>query len=200
MSSISSAGAGAGLFQYFKSIGAAGSSDASTNAAATDSTAATGSPFTVTSDAQTSGQHVQGHHRHGKGGGQFFKKLQDAVSSALQQAKSSGDSADPNQVVQDAIAKVLKEQGGPAAPGQSPAAGAPVDSDGDHDGSTHAVGSSQSASAQSAFAQTLQSFGIDASQFHSDFLAAIKDAKGGNVDPSTAFQSFPPGAQVDTTA
>ena len=37
-------------------------------------------------------------------------------------------------------------------------------------------------------------------QFRSDFLAAVKDAQGGQADPSTAFKSLPPGSTVDTTA
>jgi hypothetical protein len=28
----------------------------------------------------------------------------------------------------------------------------------------------------------------------------VKDAQGGQVDPSTAFKSFPPGSTVDATA
>jgi hypothetical protein len=45
----------------------------------------------------------------------------------------------------------------------------------------------------------LQAMGVDPQQFHSDFLAAVQGAQGGQVDPSTAFQSFPPGTTVNTT-
>ncbi len=31
-------------------------------------------------------------------------------------------------------------------------------------------------------------------------MAAIKDAQGGQVNPATAFQNFPAGMSVDTTA
>ena len=53
---------------------------------------------------------------------------------------------------------------------------------------------------QSDFAQTLQDYGIDSDQFQQDFQTAVQQAQGGQIDPSTAFASFPPGLIVDTTA
>jgi hypothetical protein len=179
MSSIS--GANQALYPYLQSLSANASSptvlDPST-ASATESTA-----------AGSSGQSVQGSGHHGSSG--FFKQIQEAVTNALQSA-ASGDSTDPNQTIADAIAQVFQNSG--AASTTTTAAGH-LDGDAEASGAADAE-----TSGPQAFFQTLQSNGIDPQQFHQDFLTAIKDAQGGNVDPSTAFASFPPGTLVDTTA
>src|SRR4051812_35054769 len=54
-------------------------------------------------------QELQHAHRHGGGHGQFFSKLQAAVTSALQSAQSDG-TTDPNQAIQSAIESVLTGQ------------------------------------------------------------------------------------------
>jgi cytoskeletal protein RodZ len=133
-------------------------------------------------DSQSTAQ-VQPHHHHHHGGNSAqFQQIQQAVTQALQQAQSD-PTADPNQVVEDAIQKAIAN---PTASDPSSAS--------DPTTSTTAAGSPE------AFAQTLQSLGVTPQQFHEDFLAAVKNAQNGNVDPAAAFQSFPPGVGVDTTA
>jgi hypothetical protein len=187
MSSASSVGGvGQGLYQFIRSISATSPSQP---AASTDATGST-----------SSAQGVQGSGHHHHGGGAQFKQIQDAVTSALQQAQSSGTTADPNKIIESAIAKVLKNAGSATsstgAAGQ--AASAASDGDGDHSHSTGGTTNAAPSSGGNPFLQALQSLGVSPQQFHSDFLAAIQDAKAGNPNPATAFQSFPPGTTLDT--
>lgn len=191
MSSISSIGQGA--YQFLQSI--SGNAPPVTNASS-----ATGVQIDSTSNAA---QTVQGsggghHHHHNQSGA--FSKIEAAVTGALQAAQSAGSSSDPNQVIEDAISKIFKNSSS-ANPQASPGSANPPGSDPDGDGSTNAAGQPDAGnSAQQSFFQSLQSLGVSPQQFHSDFLAAIKDAQGGNVNPSALFSSFPPGTTVDTTA
>ncbi|HEY7088767.1 MAG TPA: hypothetical protein VH518_11800 [Tepidisphaeraceae bacterium] len=144
-----------------------------------------------TTDGQQDGtEQAQGaHHHHHRFNSAQFAEIKDAVTSALQAAKDD-PSADPNKAVEDAIAKAL--QGGTSD--TAPTANQPADTN-------PAVASSTVPSdAKQAFGQLLQSYGVSAQQFHQDFLAAMKDAQAGNVDPSTALKSFPPGMSLDETA
>lgn len=145
-------------------------------------------------DSQEAAQGAKGHHHHHGQGGGFFQQIQTAVTQALQSAKSDS-SADPNQVVQDAIAKVLQSHGMSSAQTSSSTGTA---SQGATAGATGSTGQGGDASRQ-AFMQLLQANGIDPQQFHADFLAAIQQAQGGQVDPSMALQSLPAGSAVDTT-
>ncbi len=132
----------------------------------------------------------------------MFQQIEQAVTTALQSAQSGGSSSDPNKVVEDAIAKVLQQNGASGGTqgtvGQPPAAGADPDGDGDTDAAGQVDGND--GSARQAFFQLLQSAGISPSQFRADLLAAIKDAQNGQSDPSTAYQNLPPGLNVNTTA
>ena len=133
----------------------------------------------------------QGHHHKGQTN-PLFGQVQQSVSSALQTAQGNS-SADPNQIIEQAISSVIQQNGGSA-----------IDPDGDGDGGassgTAAAGStSGTTSTQQTFANTLKSYGIDPQQFRNDFLAAIKQAQGGQGDSSTAFSSFPSGLTFDTT-
>jgi hypothetical protein len=133
-------------------------------------------------------------------------KVQDAVTSALQSAQSD-PSADPNQTIQDAIAKVFQQNGARGPGGAQGATGGggprPPGPDGDGDGANgSAQGSSETGSSKmQAFFQTLQDqYGISADQFRQDFQSAVQQARNGQSDSSTAFRSFPPGTLVDTAA
>jgi hypothetical protein len=141
-----------------------------------------------------------GGHHHGHGG--LFKKIESAVTTALDAAKSD-PSADPNKVVQDAIAKVFQDNGG-APPADAGGANGGPQSTSDADGDQHAARQGNGAvdSARQAFTQTLQSFGVDPNQFHTDFLAAIQQVQSGGTSDSSSdlFKTFPPGSSVDTTA
>jgi hypothetical protein len=172
------------LYQFLQSISGNAQAQAASAASATASTEA------------PAGQAVQGaghHHHHGHGGGAGFKKIEQAVTDALQSANGSSD---PNKTIEDAIAKVFQDN----STTSSTTSGA-ADTDGDTDGSSATQASPQNdAAARQAFFQTLKSYGVDPQQFRQDLLAAMKDAQGGQVNPSTAFQSFPPGVAVDTAA
>lgn len=189
MSSVSGIGGSAqGLYQFLQSLSSTSSASSPTAASSSSSS---------TDATQTLGQALQGaagHHRHHGGGGGFMKQIQDAVGSALQSAQSSGSTTDPNQIVEDAIAKVL--QNNPSSTPASAQAGGANDPDGDGDGSSAASGGASSASGQT-FDQLLQSFGVSAQQFRQDFLSAVKDAQGGQMNPLTALQSFPIGSTLD---
>src|SRR5262249_6835868 len=160
-----------GLAQFFQSISASPSSPATPVVADAGTTA-----------GQEDGaeQSQAAHHHHHRFNSEQFAKIKDAVTDALQAAKDD-PSADPNKAVEDAIAKVL--QGGTSD--TSPSAIQPAD------GNPSVASSTDPSDAKHAFGQLLQSYGVSAQQFHQDFLAAMKDAQGGNVDPSTALKSFP---------
>ena len=188
MSAISGInGTGQGLYQFIQPLSgtAPAQSTAATSAAGAADQAAT--------------QGVQGaHHHHGHGHGGSIKQIQDAVNSALRAAQSDG-SSDPKKIVEDAIAKVLKNNTTAPANGAS---GQTSASNHDGDGDAGAAGKTDADqnSARQAFLQTLQSYGVSADQFRADFLAAVKDAQGGAVNPGAAFQSFPPGTTLDAIA
>ncbi len=178
MSSVN--GIGQDLYQLFQSLSAKQQTPPPAAGAAGAQT-----------DPQQAAQGTHGHHHHHGQGGAFFQQIQAAVTQALQSAKSDG-SSDPNQVVQDAIAKVLQAHG---AAGQAGSASSNQSAPTGGTGSTSQDGDAS----RQAFMQLLQANGIDPQQFHNDFLAAIQNARGGQVDPSTAFKSFPTGSGVDAT-
>lgn len=198
MSTIGSAGSVSGLYQFFHGV-SVNNSTTSTSATSTTSAA----DGTTSTDSSQTGQVSGHHHHHGGGGGAMFKQIQSAVTSALQTAQANGTDQDPNKVIEDAISSVLKNAGnGTSATGSSTTTGSTqsaTDPDGDGDGGASGAAEG-SESAQQSFFQGLQALGVDPQQFHQDFLAAVQNAQNGNVDPSTAFQSFPPGSGVDTFA
>jgi len=199
MSSVSINGSDSSLAQFFQKLSSSSSTSATSATAPAAPTVAPANADSTTNDSSAPARGAGGHH-HGHGG--LFKKVEAAVSSALDAAKSDPN-ADPNKVVEDAIAKVFKDNGG--AGGAVPAGGTQgangPDGDGDHDGGQAAGGTGDASAARQAFSQTLSAFGISASQFHSDFLAAVQDAQGGgSPDSSSLFKDFPPGSNIDTTA
>jgi hypothetical protein len=171
---------------------------AETQSQATAATSAANAAPTADTASNTD-QAVQGTHHHHHGHGAMFKKLEAAVTSALQAAQSN-TSADPNKVIQDAIEKFFKDNN--ITPRTPPADGQPGSAPPGSDNRTGAASQSAAAddSARQTFMQMLQTLGVDAQQFRKDFLAAIQDAQQGQVDSSTAFKSFPPGSSVDTTS
>jgi hypothetical protein len=183
-------GVGQGLYQFFQSV---------SNSASTPAASAAGANSTASTGQQVSGHHH--HHHHGGGdGGAMFQQLQSAVSGALQSAQGNS-SADPNQIIQDAIEKVMKNAGAGGANAASGALAQASGSDPDGNGDSDAPGKANNdgGAKNQAFVQMLQSYGVSPQQFHQDFLAAIKDAQqNSNTDPRTALQSFPPGSAVDT--
>jgi len=198
MSSLSISGVGQSLFQYLQGLSGQAQPPA-TDPTVSTAGAVSGADPTASPDAVGAGQ-AQGthHHHHGHGGG--FAKIQDAVTNALQQAKSD-PSADPNKVIEQAIAKAFQQNGGGAADGTNgisqPAGAVDPDGDGDTHGASQVGQGGDSVNQQ--FFQTLQALGVTPQQFHQDFLAAIKDTQSGQPDPSSAFANFPPGTNVDTT-
>jgi hypothetical protein len=195
MSSLSVSGLSQGLNQWFGSSSAASSASSTTSASnsapASPTSAGAASPAT-----QGTAQQIGGHHRHGHGGGKLFQQIQDAVTSALQSAKSGSGNSDPNQVIEDAIAKVFK-QAGKASP--TGAVGAQQAADSSSDDNVDAPGEADASnSSQTAFLKTLQSLGVSPQQFKTDFAAAVKDAQqSGNLDVSAALKSLPKGSTLD---
>lgn len=199
MSAVSSVGGSAqSLYQFIQSLGAGGTTQANPGAApdassstSSASSAGAGQPQQVASAGE--------HHRHHRGGGGgTFQKIESAVSSALQSAQTDGNS-DPNKVIRDAIAKVFQDQGaGASSAGAAQKSASDPDGDGNGDGPGKV--DSDGNSGRQAFLQSLQSLGVSAQQFHSDFLAAVQQAQDGQVNVATAMRSFPPGSTVDTIA
>ncbi|HZL37589.1 MAG TPA: hypothetical protein VFC78_19885 [Tepidisphaeraceae bacterium] len=183
MSTISSTS----LSQFFQSIAASAGSQASAPSSPVDATAADPSNSASVASTPPHG----GHHHHGGGG--KFAEIQSAVTNALQSTQS-GSSTDPNQIIEQAIEKVL--QGTSSSPATS-ATGADGAS-----GTAAAPSSSQPTTAAPAnsqtFFQTLQSMGVDPQQFHQDFMTAIQAVQqGGQPNPAMALASFPPGSGLD---
>jgi hypothetical protein len=189
MSSISGLGGGVqGLSQFIQSLSGASPTQAT---GATTSAATSGASIASDLAQAVSSGH---HHHHGHGGSGILKQIQDAVTNALQTAQTgSGSTSNPNQIVESAIAQVLKANSSattstgttnPATTGQATA----TDPDGDATGGGSSLAS---------FFQALQTAGIDPKQFQQDFVNAIKDAQGGTVNPATAFKSIPLGSTID---
>lgn len=202
MSAVSSS-SGAGLFQFLQGLSQYDQSPATSIASGTGSTGSVDTTGDANTQTSAATQGAQGHHHHGGGSGgngEFFQKIQQAVSSALQSAQSSGSTSDPNQIVENAIASVLgtgsSSNSSSSASGTTAADGSTSTTTNSNAGSTTTPGTSP----QEAFSNLLQSAGITAQQFHADFLSAVKDAQGGNVNSSTAFQNFGPGAALNTAA
>ncbi|MGA2443738.1 MAG: hypothetical protein ABSH08_22515 [Tepidisphaeraceae bacterium] len=106
------------------------------------------------------------------GGPALFSQIQQTVITALQKAKASGSTKDPNQIVEDSIASLLKN----IFSGKSPAATA-----------------SSTPATQQAFQSELQSAGITPLQFQSDFNAAVQDVQNDLAHP------LPTGTTLDVT-
>ena len=191
MSSVSINGVGQNLFQYLRSLSAKRASQ-TTQAGPVDSDG-----DVAGSSGAKSVSAGRPHHHHGNSAA--FQAIQQAVTDALNSTATSSTtsgsatSSDPNQVIEQAIAKVLSGQG-QAAGSTGQTASTPAS------GTQGATQIGTDAAARQAFFQLLKDHGIDPQQFRQDFMAAIKDAQGGQVHPATAFQSFPSGTSVDTTA
>jgi hypothetical protein len=154
MSAISSIGGG-GLTQFLQSVAKNKTKQAATQGAAAPQTGPTGS---------------------GQGSSALFNQIQTAVTNALQQAKSTGSTKDPNQIVEDSITSVLKNffSGKNAASSSGAASSNPV--------------------TQLQFQMALKSAGITPQQFQNDFHSAVEDAQEGIAHP------MPMGANLDVTA
>jgi hypothetical protein len=146
----------------------------------------TSAPTTTTATPNAPKKAGGSHHRHGQGG---LKQIQNAVLNALQSAQTAGGSTsatgtikNPDQVIQDAIAKVLKSK--IAAPTA------------DASGTTDADATD---AAPQSFEDILQSFGVTPEQFETDFSAAVKQAQNGQGNPASVFQNFQPGSLLDVT-
>jgi hypothetical protein len=196
MSSLSINGLGQGLGQLFSGSSTAGSASRTAPTSATSSTASS-TTGTTGPATQTGAPQVGGHHRR-HGGGKQFQQIQDAVTSALQAAQSTGSTSDPNKVIEDAIAKVFKQA---SSVSSSSSTSSSTQQPADGDGDTDAAGATDTdnTASQQAFFKTLQSLGVSPQQFRNDFTAAIQDAQQtGNVDVSAALKSLPKGTTLDT--
>jgi hypothetical protein len=147
-----------------------------------------GSAATAGVDPTQLGSRPHHHRRHGGGGsGGGVSNLLDEITKALQQ---TSDSSDPNQVIEDTVAKLIAKDGGCTGATGTAA-------------NNLANGSTEVATNQpsgQSLTQVLKAHGVDIQQFRADLAAAIKDASSGKVNPATALKSFPPGSALDTSA
>ncbi|HZZ43325.1 MAG TPA: hypothetical protein VFE58_10335 [Tepidisphaeraceae bacterium] len=197
MSSASIGGTGSSLYQFLQSISQQQQQQAASSTSSTSSTLATSAASAIgATTGTTSSSAIQGaggHHGHHGGGGGMFKKLESAVTDALQSAQSDGSTDDPNQTIEDAITKVLN--------GSTSSTSSSTDPSATTDPTTTSTSSTDDAASRQDFFNTLQQYGIDPQQFKSDLMSAMQQAKnGGQADPSAAFKSFPPGVAVDVAA
>jgi hypothetical protein len=149
MSAISSIG-GSGIAQFIQKLKKQQTSNA---ASGTSTVNGSGTPGGI-----PGGSHLQG------SGSALFSQIQQTVTSALQQAKASGSTKDPNQIVEDSIASLLKN----VFSGKTPAP---------------TGGSSLTPQSQVAFQTALKSAGITPQQFQNDFKEAVEDAQGTLATP-----------------
>src|SRR5260221_7455015 len=141
MSSTSINASDQGLAQFFRKLS---SSTASGSVAAPAATTASASVASVSDTTTSDGNGVQGASGHHHGHGGLFKKVEAAVNSALEAAKSDPN-ADPNKVVEDAIAKVFKDSGvTPPGGAGNASGGAKSANDPDGDGDQDAAGKADS--------------------------------------------------------
>jgi hypothetical protein len=135
--------------------------------------------------------HQRRHHCGGAGSGSDGNQAQvsnllDTIAGALQ---STDASSDPNQVIEDTVAKLLENKGSPAANGLIGNVSADT-----------VQGASNQAEGQQQFLELLKAHGVNLQQFRADLTAAVKDAQGGKANPAIALQSFPPGSTLNLTA
>jgi hypothetical protein len=126
--------------------------------------------------------------------GNLLGQIQQSVTTALQSAQADGGT-DPNQVVEDAITKILKNMGVGSSSANSATAATTS-------GTAAPAATSEtppSNAANQAFASLLQSVGISPKQFQADFQAAVKDAQRGSPNPNANLQSIPIGSTLDVT-
>jgi hypothetical protein len=201
MSSLGINGLGQGLSQLFGGFSNTGPASSASGTSSTSAASSATSDGTASSATQSGALRVGGHHRHGHGFGKQFEQIQDAVTSALQSAQSSGGASDPNKVIEDAIAKIFKQAGSaPSASGATTAAqdSAANDPDGAADVDAPGQADTDNNSSPQAFFKSLASLGVSPQQFRNDFLAAVKDAQqSGNVDVGAALKSLPKGLTLD---
>ena len=163
--------AGSGLVQWLQSIRKQQTAQAASGISAASGTGTAGAVATTASKSTTATPGVQ-KTKKPLGASDFLSKIQQTVTNTLQAAKASGSTKNPNQIVEDSIASLLKN----IFSGKSPAANAP---------STPAT--------QQAFQSALQSAGITSQQFESDFKAAVQDAQNDLAHP------LPTGTNLDVT-
>jgi hypothetical protein len=159
MSAIASIG-GAGLAQFIQKIKKQQTSNA---ASGTSTVNGSGSPGGIAGNGNLQG-----------GGAALFNQIQTTVTNALQQAKASGSTKDPNQIVEDSVASLLKNFfSGKSTPPTGGAASTPT--------------------SQLAFQSALKSAGISPQQFQTDFKSAVEDAQNSLASP------IPTGSTLDVT-
>jgi hypothetical protein len=152
------------------------------------SATATGGQAGADADGDNDGTKVAGQKKgHHHGGGGLLKKIESAVSSALQ---SSADGTDPNKVITDAISSLFQNGAGSTTGTTSDGASTPA--------TASASGTAQNDPRQ-AFFSLLQQHGVDPQQFLTDLKTALQSAQG-SVDLTQAFRGFPPGTGVDSVA
>ncbi len=124
-----------------------------------------------------------------------FQQIEQAVNDALNAARQE-PTADPNQIIQDSIQQAFQTSGDGSTAGTNSTSAGGSTSDSSEAGQTDP----NTSAATQSFLRTLRTYGVDPQQFHSDLVAAVKDAQQGNVDPSTVLRNFPVGSNLDAVA
>jgi hypothetical protein len=185
MNTIGATSVGQSPFQFLQP--AAGQQCANTSGPAT---AIAGSATATATDPTSQLLTATGKHRHHHGGGKSgsgssVSDLLNAVTSAL---NSADPSADPDQVIQDTITKLLSGDGTAA------------DTTGSTATTTTATGAGAAPTTAQSFVATLKAHGVDLSQFRNDLAAAVKNAQNGQINPAATLKSIPAGSAINLTA
>jgi hypothetical protein len=186
MNTIGATSVGQNPFQFLQPTTSQQSSN-STGSTASATAAATASDPTSQLLAAT-GKHK--HHHHGGGGksksdSSGVSDLLNAVTTAL---NSADPSADPDQVIQDTITKLLSGDGTGTDPSVT------------NSNTTTATGAAAAPTTAQSFAATLKAHGVDLNQFRADLTAAVKNAQNGQINPAAALKSIAPGSALNLTA
>jgi hypothetical protein len=170
LSAVSNSG-NASLAQWLQSIQ---KSHASQLASGTSVFNASNQPGATPAAAQIQlGKALHGSASCKSGGTNFFSQLRQTVTNALTIAQNSGSGEDPNQVVQSAIASLLKNMGmGSNASAMGTLAAAESNGQGPEQAG--------SPSFTEGFQKLLASANITPQQFKSDFLSAVRQVQTGS--------------------
>jgi murein L,D-transpeptidase YcbB/YkuD len=109
----------------------------------------------------------------------LFQKIQQSVLSALQSADSSNSNADPNQIIQQAIAGVFQQS--------------------NSNGISSPQSSSNNAESPQTFFETLQQYGISPQDFRNDYASALKSSQNGLSPANSLFGGSATGSLIDVT-
>jgi hypothetical protein len=185
MNTIGASSVGQNPFQFLQPAAGQQSSSASS----TTATAAAATATDPTSQLlSATGKHKHHHHGGGGGGKSDSGGIQDLLNAVTTALNSSDPSADPNQVIQDTITKLLSGDG----TGTDPTA--------TNSNTTTLTAAPGTQTTAQSFVATLKAHGVDLNQFKADLTAAVNNAQNGQINPAAALKSIAPGSALNLTA